>query len=148
MNPTKVAIIVIVLVVIAGAAYLFTTQNPTSKNSESNESMMEETIEETSEMVDDADTDIVTIDMTGENFRFSEDEISVQAGQTVRVVLTANDMQHDFVIDELDVKSDIAATGETVEVEFTPTEAGEYEFYCSVGQHRANGMVGTLTVTE
>jgi len=31
-------------------------------------------------------------------------------------------------------------------VTFVADKAGEYEFYCSVGQHRANGMVGKLIV--
>ena len=57
-------------------------------------------------------------------------------------------MMHDFVIDELNVKSEIIKSGETGEVEFTPDTIGEFEFYCSVGQHRANGMVGTLIVEE
>ena len=147
MNPTKIAIVVIVIVVIAGAAYLFSTQNPASAPEGTQMESTEQTADEVM-VEDDENSDVVVIDMTGENFRFSEEEISVQAGQTVRVVLTANDMPHDFVVDELDVRTDIAQPGETVEVEFTPTEAGEYEYYCSVGQHRANGMVGTLTVTE
>lgn len=39
-------------------------------------------------------------------------------------------------------------TGATTSVEFVADQVGNFEYYCSVGQHRANGMVGTLTVTE
>ena len=31
-------------------------------------------------------------------------------------------------------------------VEFTVDKTGTFEYYCSVGQHRANGMVGNLIV--
>jgi len=31
-------------------------------------------------------------------------------------------------------------------VEFTADTPGEFEYYCSVGQHRANGQVGKLIV--
>ena len=55
---------------------------------------------------------------------------------------------HDFVIDELNVKSEITKGGNSTVVEFTPDTAGTFEFYCSVGQHRANGMVGKLIVEE
>lgn len=147
MNPTKIAIVVIVVVVIAGAAYLFSTQNPASAPEGTQMESTEQTVDETM-VEDDENSDVVVIDMTGEDFSFDPSEITVKTGQRVKVVLTAGDMQHDFVIDELDVKSEIAVEGETVEVEFTPTEAGEFEYYCSVGEHRANGMVGTLTVTE
>ena len=33
-------------------------------------------------------------------------------------------------------------------VEFTPSAAGEYEFYCTVPGHREAGMVGTLRVSS
>jgi plastocyanin len=33
-----------------------------------------------------------------------------------------------------------------VEVEFTPNIVGEFEYYCSVGDHRAKGMTGTIIV--
>ena len=57
-------------------------------------------------------------------------------------------MVHDFVIDELGVKSSVAKSGHSTSVEFVADKVGSFEFYCSVGQHRTNGMVGTLTVTE
>jgi uncharacterized cupredoxin-like copper-binding protein len=37
--------------------------------------------------------------------------------------------------------------GESGEIEFTPTSAGQYEFYCTVAGHRELGMAGTLIVT-
>ena len=39
-----------------------------------------------------------------------------------------------------------AATGHVGNVTFTPTEAGEYEYYCTVAGHKVSGMVGKLTV--
>jgi uncharacterized cupredoxin-like copper-binding protein len=41
-----------------------------------------------------------------------------------------------------------AAPGATGTVEFTPAEAGTYEYYCTVAGHKEAGMVGTLVVTE
>ena len=33
-------------------------------------------------------------------------------------------------------------------VRFTPTEVGEYEFYCQVDKHAAKGMTGVIVVKE
>ncbi len=55
-------------------------------------------------------------------------------------------MMHNFNIDELKVQSPTVKAGETTSVEFTADQPGEYEYYCSIGQHRANGQVGKLTV--
>ena len=33
-------------------------------------------------------------------------------------------------------------------LEFTADKAGSFEYYCSVGEHKAMGMVGTLKVEE
>lgn len=93
----------------------------------------------------------VTMD-TGEFF-FEPNVITAKPGQTVTVNLTNEngEMLHDFVIDELGVASEQITQGEETSVTFTVPESAagqEYEFYCSVGQHRANGMVGTLRVLE
>jgi plastocyanin len=75
--------------------------------------------------------------------------IEAEAGEIVTVKLTNAEGFHDFVIDELDVQSEQINEGDETMVTFTIPEdaSGEtYEFYCSVGNHRAQGMVGTLRV--
>lgn len=146
MNSTRIAIIVIVIVLVAGAAYLYTTSNNQPAVNDTTEIIQQEEVVDDTQM--EADTDTVVMEVSGANFSFTPPTMTVKKGQKVKVVFTANDMQHDFVIDELDVRSQIVTAGNTTEVEFTPTEAGEFEYYCSVGNHRAQGMVGTLTVTE
>jgi len=41
-----------------------------------------------------------------------------------------------------------AEVGKSGTVTFTPTEPGEYEWYCTVAGHKASGMVGKLTVVR
>lgn len=81
--------------------------------------------------------------------------IRVKVGQPVTVQLTSLDTRyhndgggkHQFAIDELDV--DIVAPPKgTVQATFTPTEAGEYEFYCDIccGGRANPSMVGQFVV--
>lgn len=94
------------------------------------------------------ESDVEVIDVEGGMFYFKPNELEVEVGQPVKIVLTSVEGMHDFVIDEFNAKTTVAKAGETVEVTFTPTKAGEYKFYCSVGEHRAQGMEGTLIVEE
>lgn len=89
---------------------------------------------------------VTTVTMEAGAFYYSVEEIRVKQGDTVRIVMTSKDMMHDFTIDELDVKSEVARAGETITVEFTADKVGEFEYYCSVGQHRSQGQVGTIVV--
>ena len=73
------------------------------------------------------------------------DEITAEAGEDLAIVLTSEDLLHDFTIDELDAHV-VADRGETAEGGVTTEEAGTYRYYCSVPGHRAAGMEGTLTV--
>ena len=147
------------LVVMASVVLSACTPEPTVTDSAmegvpSTEEVMENTEELGEEAMEELGMDEtleVTMD-TGEFF-FAPDTLEVKPGQTVELTLTNSEgeMPHDFVIDELDVQSDEIVQGEETVVTFTVPEsaAGEtYEFYCSVGQHRANGMVGTLVVSE
>ena len=93
-------------------------------------------------------SDTITVDMEAGGFYFTPNEISVKKGQKVQINLTAKDMMHDFNIDELGVKSETVKAGNSTVIEFTADSVGSFEYYCSVGEHRANGQVGTLTVTE
>lgn len=90
--------------------------------------------------------EVVEVTLTARNFTFGQEEIRVSVGDTVRV--TINDAQgtHDFVIDELRVKTGIIASGGSETVEFVAEKAGSYNYYCSVGNHRKLGMEGVLIV--
>lgn len=90
--------------------------------------------------------EVKTINVEGGAFYYKPNEIRVKKGEKVKIVMKSVDMMHDFVIDELGVKSPIIKSGETGTVEFTADKAGTYEYYCSVGQHRAQGQVGKLIV--
>lgn len=97
---------------------------------------------------EDTAADVKTIDIEAGSFYYKPNVITVKKGQKVKVVIRSVSMMHDFNIDELNVKSAIVKNGDTGTVEFTPEKVGTFEYYCSVGQHRANGQVGKITVEE
>jgi uncharacterized cupredoxin-like copper-binding protein len=77
---------------------------------------------------------------------FEPKEFSIPANTDVTVTIeNMGALQHDFVIDDLDVKSDLIDGGNSTTVTIN-ADAGMYEFYCSVPGHMQAGMVGTLTV--
>ena len=85
------------------------------------------------------------VEVLANDFAFDPPEITAEAGEELAIVLTSEDILHDFTIDELDahVAADRGAT-ETGGV--TADEPGTYTYYCSVPGHRSAGMEGTLTV--
>lgn len=93
-----------------------------------------------------AEGDVQIVSVEAGSFYYKPNIIRVKVGQTVKIEMTSMDMMHDFNIDELGVKIPVTKSGSTASVEFTAQKAGEYEFYCSVGEHRQNGQVGTLIV--
>lgn len=85
------------------------------------------------------------VEVTAADLAFEPDEITAEAGEDLAIVLTSEDMLHDFTIDELGTH--VAADGgETAEGGVTAAEPGTYTYYCSVPGHRQAGMEGTLTV--
>lgn len=87
------------------------------------------------------------IEVAATSFEFEPDEITVAAGDDVAIVLSSDDLLHDFTIDGIDVHV-AAERGETAEGGLRADAAGEYTFYCTVAGHRDAGMEGTLVVEE
>ena len=81
------------------------------------------------------------------NFFFAPKTLSVKKGDTVKITLVNDDGFHDLRIDEFNVATPRISGGAKASVTFTATKTGTFEYYCSVGDHRAMGMKGTLTVT-
>ncbi len=166
VNPMLIALIVVAVLVVGIGAVMMNKQNSqqisqapaaqTQNMEEAAESTSAESKEQaeatdkmqTSPAVAGTESSAKSIDVEAGSFYYKPNEIRVKKGETVKITLHSVSMMHDFNIDELNVKSPIVKNGDTGTVEFVASKAGEFEYYCSVGQHRAQGQVGKLIVEE
>ncbi len=150
MNKTLTITIVVTLLIV-GAGYLVysnlyswpeltnTNLNPFVSNGSSSRTTPTNTETNTTGTVKN-------FTISAENFSFSPSSITVNKGDRVRITFKNKAGTHDWRIDELGVMTQ-KLSGENEEVvEFIAQTAGVYEYYCSVGNHRAMGMKGTLNV--
>lgn len=72
----------------------------------------------------------------------------VKVGDRVRItVINGDPTLHNFNIDAFNAHTgELVAAEQTASVEFVATQAGMYEYYCSVPGHREIGMKGMLDV--
>lgn len=89
---------------------------------------------------------VKTFNVDGDNFSFSLKEIKVKKGDTVKIVFNNKIGFHDWVVDEFNARTKQIQAGQSETIEFVADKTGTFEYYCSVGQHRANGMKGNLIV--
>lgn len=139
----NIMIVVLVLIFLGvGGYYLMNRRQDTTMPEPYSEPVIEES------MITPQEAKEFTLD----SFEFGYDRktLTVQKGDTVTITLTnSGKMPHDWIVDEFTgAKTKQIKNGETDTITFVADTAGEYEFYCSVGKHRAQGMVGTLTVVE
>lgn len=87
------------------------------------------------------------IKVAATSFKFDPAEITVTAGEDVAIVLTSDDVLHDFTIDGVDVHV-AAGRGETAEGGLRIDKPGKYTYYCTIAGHRKAGMEGTLVVKK
>lgn len=136
MNKKVIIILVIVLAVVA---ILFIQKG------KKNESVIDtNTVKPTTGIP--ANGIVKEFTVTGGNFKFDPSEIRVNAGDTVKITFTNAEGFHDLVINEFSAKTAQIKSGESETIEFVADKVGTFEYYCSVGSHRAQGMVGKLIV--
>ncbi len=92
-----------------------------------------------------------TFVVTGENFKFvmsgqDNPQIRVKEGDTVRIEFSSTSGFHDWVVDEFNARTSRVKPGTPTAVEFVASKKGTFEYYCSVGTHRQQGMKGSLIV--
>lgn len=85
-------------------------------------------------------------DVSGSNFAFDVTEMRVKEGDTVTINFSASAGFHDWKIDEFSAATAQVRPGTPTSVTFVADKKGTFEYYCSVGSHRAQGMVGNLIV--
>lgn len=106
------------------------------------------------------------VKLSASSMAYGTKELTLEKGKAYRLVLANQDsVEHDFSITKIPVEMheeghgaghgsmgndpDLhvhADAGKSEAVEFTPTEKGTYEFYCTVLGHKEAGMVGKLVV--
>ena len=84
-----------------------------------------------------------------ESFHFSPSSLTARVGQPIRLNLENSDaLFHDFAIDNSDVTVSVPPrTSQTLDFVFT--RLGVYTFACNLnseGDHRSQGMLGTIVV--
>ncbi|MBI2031922.1 MAG: cupredoxin domain-containing protein [Candidatus Levybacteria bacterium] len=152
MNKNLILGLIIVAAVVIAGAFLIKS-SPSTQNAPSS-TQAEPTAVITGSVTEKEATDsamsgeVKEITVVGSPFKFDLKTITVKKGQKVKILFKNAQGNHDFVIDEFDVKTQVLNAGEEEAVEFTADQAGTFKYYCSVGNHRAMGMEGTLTVEE
>jgi len=71
------------------------------------------------------------IEITAKRFNFTPNEITVKVGQPVIIVLKSLDVAHGLRIRDLGIDMKVKA-GQTDQVEFTPSQIGDFTGHCSV----------------
>ena len=83
----------------------------------------------------------------GGDLAFEQDSLTAPAGSVTFAFTNEANIPHDFKIekDGEDVGGTDPVTGDSTEAT-VELEAGTYTYYCSIGNHREQGMEGELTV--
>ena len=92
-----------------------------------------------------------TFVLTGENFKFMMNGVDnptlrVNKGDKVVINFQSTDGFHDWTLDEFKAATSKVNSPGSASVEFIADKTGTFEYYCSIGQHRANGMKGAFIV--
>ncbi len=161
------AVIVLIVLLLAGGIYFLSSGNSSDTEMmkkevapkpemvvEKEDSYVDMSDEKAAKVVEEDTTmieetaGVVTVEVEGGAFYFDPKEITVNKGDTVKIVFTNVGGVHDWVIDEFDARTKVLQAGETETITFVADQTGTFEYYCSVGNHRAQGMVGNLIVKE
>lgn len=127
---------IIILLIVLGGGYMFMSKSKP-------ETVVNTIVPVEQKMAFVADK---TFEVKGLNYSYDVKEIKVKLNDKVKINFTNTEGMHDFRIDELGVKTNVIKEGVTESAEFVADKMGTFEYYCSVGQHRANGMWGKLIV--
>lgn len=84
--------------------------------------------------------------ISGNNFAFDVTTIEVNKGDKVKITFKNTGGNHDLRVEGYDVGTKVLGNGKEETFEFEADKSGSFEYFCSVGSHRAMGMKGALIV--
>ncbi len=157
MNPLLIGVIILVVLVGGGVLVMNSQKKNTSPTTSTVPSQAIEQKDKTegpsvgpSGAMEEknASSKVKTFTVEGGSFFFKPDKITIDKGDKVKIIFNNSGGIHNLVLDEFNVKMEPIQAGQSRTLEFTADKAGTFEYYCSVGNHRQMGMVGTLVVKE
>jgi len=144
----KTALIVVLVLAVLGGGYWYmkSYSAPVMQPTDYSGMQATPTSEAGDAMMETGETKAFTLDAY--EFGYDQKTLTVNNGDTVKITLTnSGTMMHDWIVDEFSgAKTKQIKKGQTDTITFVADQAGTFEYYCSVGTHRANGMVGKLIV--
>ncbi len=90
--------------------------------------------------------DIREFQIEGDNYRFVPNELKINKGEKVRIILINKDGFHDMKINAFNIESKRIQKGNTDTIRFTANKQGTFEFFCTVHEHLLRGMKGKLVI--
>src|SRR3989344_7506001 len=143
----NVVIGVIIVIILAAGAYLLPNQSRSTSQTkvQPTPSVMNNDMESTSSSLEISSPSATTsneVVITGSNFKYDLTEIRVKQGETVKITFKDSSGNHDLQIPDFNVGTKVLNKGQQETLEFIADKKGTFEFFCSVGNHRAMGMKG------
>lgn len=152
-NPAmnmKIIMGVIVILIVAVAGYMLVKSNGTKSTDDMSPATQIQESQSPSDSMQSSDSatsaNVKEFTVSGSSFKFEPSSLKVKKGDTVKITFKNSGGMHNFVIDDFNVQSKTIKSGETDTVQFTADKTGTFEYYCSVANHRAMGMKGSLIV--
>lgn len=147
-NPMMLVIVVVVLI-LAGVGYFVLSrkyQKPATTTGGTTQRVPGTPGSDVEEMVVEEEGEVREITVEGDQYSFSPSSISLKKGEKIKLTFNnVGSFPHNLTIEGLGIATKTIGGGETDSIEFT-AEDGTYTTFCSVGNHRAQGMEGVLEV--
>lgn len=141
-NNSVIGIVLVVVVLLAvGGFFFLNNQKSTNTNSSAPQVEAENTQSSTA-----PSGPVKEFTVDGSNYEFSPTKIEVNKGDTVKITFKDDDGMHNLVVDGYNVKTNIIKGGSEDTIQFVADKSGTFEYYCSVANHKEEGMVGSLIV--
>lgn len=134
-NGKSLIFIIAILIILAGVGYAIW----------SNKTKQAAPVE-TTPLTSEVNSNAIVFNITGKMFEYSIKEIRVKKGDLVTINFESTDGLHDIVNDEIGFRTEAVNPGKKTSLTFLADKTGTFEYYCSIGQHRQNGMVGKLII--
>lgn len=104
-------------------------------------------VEETVVVPEGEAVEVREIVVKGDEYSFSPSSLTLRAGEKIKLIFNnVGSLPHNFTIEGLGVTTKTIGGGKSDRIEFTVEKSGTYATFCSVGNHRAQGMEGALEV--